>query len=328
MKKIVKIFIVFILIINIFVIYIYFDGKMKMFYSPYHNYPIILKDMDNKEDFIESYFSKLRKYELIDEAYKLDSKIIDTSLTSILLNNDYINLQKISDYISISNVNFYDDDKLYEGQTTVYKTFVFDEIYKISVNIYKNSPSVYYHELLHTIFPWDNHEYDFFSEALVSIMVDESYKTDNNLYYNEKIITKMWIEILGVDVFKEMIAFGSSEPFIDKLLDLNIAPDKVDSILNNMDYAHSETLNKYEVYNKYIDLCIDDLDYVYKQIYNEEINSNKILNAYLIKIYDGENKNEKVYLDSSNYKYFIPYNNTNYYYYDNGEDIIKVNLDK
>ncbi len=327
MKKVSNKIIIFLIIINFIMLYVYFDGKIKMFYSPYHNFPVSWIDIENKEEFLNNYLDKLKQYELFKEAYKLDNNMIDKSLKNILLNNNYLDLKKISNNTSITQINFSNNNN-YEGETNGYKTVIFDDLYKIDVNIYKQEPTVYYHELLHALFPWQDKKTNFLSESLVSIMVDESYKIDNNLYYNEKVITKMWIEILGVDIFKQMLVLGNTQPFENKLLKYNISINKIDDILNNMNLYHQELLKTNNLYNLYLDKCISDIEEVYLKITNNNIESNNVLKAYMMSIYKYGNNNYYVYLDSDNYKYFINYPNTTFYYYSDGINITKINLNE
>lgn len=327
MKKVSNKIIICLIIINVFLLSIYFNGKINMFYSPYHNFPITWNNISNKEKFLDNYINKLKEYDLFKIAYKLDSNMIDKSLKNILLNNEYIDLNNISDYSSITKVNFYNNEK-YEGETFGYKTIIFDDIYKINVKIYDDNPTVYYHELLHALFPWKEDKYNFISEAIVSIMVDESYKIDNNLYYNEKIMMKMWIELLGVDTFKQVLVNGNVDSFKNSLLENNISNTKIDEILNNMDLYHQLLLKENKLDNIYLEDCINDIIYVNKIINNKSFNENKILDAYMKEIYKENSNLYYVYLDSDNYKYFIDYPNTTFYNYSDGTNIYQVSLEK
>lgn len=327
MKKVSSKIIVFLIIINIFLLSIYFNGKINMFYSPYHNFPIIWNDVSDKEAFLDSYINKLKQYDLFEKAYKLDSNMIDKSLKSILLNNEYIDLKKISDYSSITKVGFYNNEN-YEGETFGYKTIFFNDIYKIDVKIYEDSPTVYYHELLHALFPWKEDKYNFLSEAIVSIMVDESYKIDNNLYYNEKIMMKMWIELLGVNTFKQVLVNGNVDSFKNSLLEYNVSSAKIDEILNNMDLYHQLLLKEKQLDNIYLEKCLNDINDIYRYLNSNNLEENKILDAYMKEIYKENDNLYYVYLDSDNYKYFINYPNTTFYNYSDGVNIFKVNLEK
>lgn len=285
--------------------------------NPYHEITVSFDTMTEleKNNFLDEYFLNLKNYPLVKEGLKLDPGMFK-ELKKVLLNNPYIDLEKIADFISITKVEHVDEaNGACLGQVNKQEKVLYDEqtiyLYKYQVeNDFKKEitdTNVYFHELIHAIFPSikDN---DFFEEAITDLILEECYVVANIGYPTYRILLKMWCETFGIDVFLKMRATGEIDSFKQALKNLDYTEKEIDNVLNhlnNYSYVYDKLLElnvnnqispktRFEYLGQFHQILLQDIKNVYERQYQRSMDENPIMKVYYeqLKYYGKENQRQ------------------------------------
>lgn len=235
----------------------------KLYQNPYRNQEIILenKSMYEKSEIVAKYLEDLSKTDIIQVAYKKDPELITRFLYSILMQNPYTDFEDISEKLMTVKIKEKESlGKNVEGATIEEKRLLYTDktIYLVS-----NSPEIYSHELLHTIYPFIE-ECTFLEEGIVSLLNEEFYKEDNS-YSECRAIIRMWIQLIGSDSFWEAKTIGSVEPLKEQLKLIGYDEAFIDKIFIHMNYYYKLRELKFQSLPK-----LDELQKYYPEVLNED----------------------------------------------------------
>lgn len=253
--------------------------------NPYHNLKIDMNQLslENQENFINQYIEDLSEYQLFEHAEKIQKDMLE-NLKLVCLSNPYIDYSDLADRVASTTVEYKEDRGQHvSGKTYNYTFFLSSAPIKQEVFIYglnkKNNwfiQPTYFHELIHALFP-PIKDSNFFEEALTDIITNECSDDRSIGYPLHRALGKMWIETLGVDIFKEMRATGNIDPFKDVLLHLGYSKNDVTNFIKRMNEFHWLYMMQFDPSS-----AAEKLEGNYPQIYNEDQTINeKVLKTFV-----------------------------------------------
>lgn len=211
----------------------------RLYQNPYRTTDITFenKSKSEKSVFVESYLEELSDTELLSTADQFDSDIASELLYPLFVQNPYIDLNYASEHISTTSIEYVDSlGENVGGMLGERKLLPFIKEPVILINKDYEKPTVFSHELIHSVFP-SIFDCPFLEEGITSLLNQEFYQYDSS-YPENVALVQMWIEVIGVYPFWEMRATGSIEPMKRSLRALGCDEEFITGVFDRMNEYH------------------------------------------------------------------------------------------